>query len=79
MNYNKAYNDLTEVRMVWRVSVPNERYRGKVLRKFEELMQPVKTSHYKNSFPRFDGYQFDLLSLTIDHGEASLSSSYPDW
>lgn len=79
MNYNKAYNDLTEVRMVWRVSVPNERYQGKVLRKFEELMQPAKTSYYKNSFPRFDGYQFDLLSLTIDHGEASLSSSYPDW
>lgn len=79
MNYNKAYDDLVEVSSVWRIFVPNERYATKTQRFFNKLMQPERTSFHKNSFPRLDGYHIDLVGLTINHGEASLGQSYPDW
>jgi hypothetical protein len=79
MNYNTPYDDLVEVTSVWRIFVPNERYAGKTKRLFDKLVQPERTSFYRASVARFDGYQIDLMGLTVDHGEASLSQSYPDW
>lgn len=79
MSYHDPFETISEVRSVWRIHTPSRRYKNKVLAAFEKLMQLPKTSFYKHSFPRYDGYQFDLLSFSIDHGEESLSSSYPDW
>ena len=79
MSYHDPYEDLAEVRAVWRIHTPSRRYKSKVLAAFEKLMQLPKISFYKTSFPKYDGYQFDLISFSIDHGEASLSSFYPDW
>jgi len=82
MSYNLPYEGFAEIKAIWRIHTPSKRYKNKILAIFEKLMQPAKTSFYKISFPKYDGYQFDLMSLTIEHEDATMPStmpSYPDW
>jgi hypothetical protein len=75
MNYNRAFDALIEVRSVWRIFIPNERYANKTIKLFRKFMQIEKKRYYKNSYTNCDGYEIFLMhqacEVTID--------TYPDW
>lgn len=82
MKYSSSYTSYSKVEMIWRIHIDSLRYLRPVLRWFDDLMQPAKQSFYKPSFPKDKGCQVDLVSLTIEHEDATVPSSlpsYPDW
>ena len=82
MKYSEAYSSFCKVEMIWRIHIDSNRYVRKALRLFAEAMQPKSKIFYKSSFPLNNGYQMDLMSLTIEHEDATVPSSlpsYPDW
>ena len=82
MKYTDSYTSYSKVEMIWRIHIDSMRYVNKILRWFDGLMPPKEKSFYRSSFPRNHGYQIDLMSLTIEHEDATVPStmpSYPDW
>jgi hypothetical protein len=76
MKYYDPQETTVVVTQVWKVHVTARRYLNKAMAEIKEKLQPEHECIWKSSVGKYDGYQADLASFTID---SALAGSYPDW
>ena len=84
MKYYDPQETALVVTHVWKVNVTARRYFNKVMAEIKEKLQPERTSLWKTSVGRYDGYQADLVSFSIDSAldsalDSAPAAAYPDW
>jgi hypothetical protein len=64
----------------WHVRVAARRYFNQAIAEIKERLQPEHKCFWKASGSKFNGYQADLASFTIDSAlDFAPGGMYPDW
>ena len=84
MGYYEPQDTIVTVIQYWYVRVAARRYFNQAVAEIKERLQPERKCFWKASGSKFNGYQADLASFTIDSApdfaiDSALVSSYPDW
>ena len=92
MGYYDSQETIVTVTQYWHVRVAARRYFNQAIAELKGRLQPEHTCLWKASGSKFNGYQADLASFTIDSASHSAidsashsaldsapASSYPDW
>ena len=84
MGYYDSQETVVTVIQHWHVRVAARRYFNQAIAEIKERLQPEHKCLWKASGAKFNGYQADLASFTIDSAsnsalDSALVSSYPDW
>lgn len=84
MKYYAPEETIVTVTQHWHVRVAARRYFNQAIAEIKERLQPEHTCLWKASGAKFNGYQADLASFTIDSAldsalDSAPSSMYPDW
>ena len=84
MGYYDSQEAVVTVTQHWHVRVAARRYFNQAIAEIKERLQPEHKCFWKASGAKFNGYQADLVSFTIDSApnsalDSALVSSYPDW
>jgi len=84
MGYYDSQEALVTVTQHWHVRVAARRYFNQAIAELKGRLQPEHTCLWKASGTKFNGYQADLASFTIDSAsdsafDSALACSYPDW
>ena len=84
MGYYDSQETVVTVIQYWHVRVAARRYFNQAIAEIKERLQPERKCFWKASGSKFNGYQADLASFTIDSAldcalDSALVSSYPDW
>ena len=84
MGYYDSQDTIVTVTQHWHVRVAASRYFNQAIAEIKERLQPEHKCFWKASGSKFNGYQADLASFTIDSApdfalDSALVSSYPDW
>ena len=80
MKYYDPQETTIVVTQVWKVHVTARRYLNKCMAEIKEKLQPGRECIWKSSAGKYDGYQADLASFTIDSAlDSAPGFAYPDW
>ena len=84
MKYYDSQETIVTVTQHWHVRVAARRYFNQAIAEIKERLQPERKCFWKASGSKFNGYQADLASFTIDSASNSALDSapggmYPDW
>jgi hypothetical protein len=84
MGYYDSQEALVTVTQYWHVRVAARRYFNQAIAELKGRLQPEHTCIWKASGTKFNGYQADLASFTIDSAldpalDGAPAGSYPDW
>ena len=84
MGYYDSQETIVTVTQHWHVRVAARRYFNQAIAEIKERLQPEHTCLWKASGSKFNGYQADLASFTIDSApnsalDSAPGSMYPDW
>lgn len=84
MKYYDSQETIVAVTQYWHVRVAARRYFGQVITELKKRLQLKQKCLWKASGTKFNGYQADLVSFTIDSApdsalDSAFSSVYPDW
>lgn len=80
MKYYDPEEAVITITQVWKVHITARRYTGKIMKQLMEKLQPERKCLWRSSVGKYDGYQADLLSFSIDSALDSASvCPYPDW
>jgi hypothetical protein len=80
MKYYDPEERTLVVTQVWKVHVTARRYFNKAMAEIKEKLQPEHECIWKSSVGKYDGYQADLVSFSIDPAlDSAPLCPYPDW
>jgi len=84
MGYYDSQETVVTVTQHWHVRVAARRYFNQAITEIKERLQPEHKCFWKASGSKFNGYQADLASFTIDSApnsalDSAPSGMYPDW
>ena len=84
MGYYEPQDTIVTVIQYWYVRVAARRYFNQAVAEIKERLQPERKCFWKASGSKFNGYQADLASFTIDSApdcafDSAPGGMYPDW
>lgn len=84
MGYYDSQETIIIVTQRWKLHVPSRRYFNQAVKEVKSRLAPERSCIWKPSKNKFNGYQADLVSFSIDPApdsalDSALSSGYPDW